>query len=130
MALTPDQFLRDKGFNANPFAITNAEQETEFLPAFFFRVAWFEQLVGDRKRPESLLLFAPQGHGKTSYRIELGRRAADHETPALVLTLNDFSVLLHDGIEQVSIDTYVAVLRELFLKSLDAEQCVDWRQVF
>lgn len=121
MAITPDQFLRDKGFNANPFATTNAEQETEFLPAFFLRVAWFEQLVGNPRRPESLLLFAPQGHGKTSHRIELGRRAGDHETPALVVTLNDFSALLRNGIEHVSINTYVAVLRNLFLKMLDAQ---------
>ncbi len=119
MSIEIEGFLRTRGFHKNPFATTNAEQETEELPAFFQRVAWFDQLVGDPQHPESLILFAPQGHGKTSHRLELGRRAGEHETPALVLTLNDFSPLLRSSLEQVTIDAYIALIRQLFLHALD-----------
>ena len=121
MAIKLDTFLNERGFHANPFATTNAEQETEFLPAFFKRVDWFDRLVGNPQSPESLILFAPQGHGKTSHRIELGRRAGEHETPALVLTLNDFSTLVRKGLDCVTIDTYVGVIRQLFLEAFDAQ---------
>jgi hypothetical protein len=121
MAIKLQQFFNARGFHANPFATTNAEQETDFLPSFFVRVPWFDQLVGHPQRPESLILFAPQGYGKTSHRIELGRHASDHETAALVVTLNDFSTLLDYGLDQVTIATYIAVIRQLFLEALDMQ---------
>ena len=120
MGIKLKQFLDEHGFQKNPFATTNAEQETELLSSFFVRAAWFDQLVGDPQRPESLILYAPQGHGKTSHRIEVGRRAGEHpETPALVVTLNDFSTLLRGGLDQITIDTYIVVLRRLCLEALD-----------
>src|SRR5215207_4673987 len=120
MGIKLKQFLDERGFQQNPFATTNAEQERASLSSFFVRAAWFDQLVGDPQMPESLILFAPQGHGKTSHRIEVGRRAGEHpDTPALVVTLNDFSMLLSDGLDHITINTYIAVLRRLCLEALD-----------
>lgn len=114
-----DEYLRARGFHANPFATTNAEQEKDRLPSFFVRVPWFDWIVGDPRHPESLILFAPQGHGKTSHRVEVARHAGERrEYPALVVTFTDFDLLLHAGLEQVTIGNYLSIIRRLTLKSL------------
>jgi hypothetical protein len=121
MGINFSAYLQARGFSANPFATTNAEQEVEYLPSFFVRVAWFDQLVGDPQNPQSLILFAPQGHGKTSHRLEVARIASERrDAPALVVTLNDLSLLVHDGIDHVSLNTYVSIIRRLTLEALDS----------
>lgn len=120
MPISVDAFWDARGFSENPFATTNAEQEKDRLAAFFVRVDSFDQLVGNPQRPESLILFAPQGYGKTSHRLEIGRIAESRrDSPALVVTLNDFSLLIDGGLEQISLATYLRVLRRLTLEALD-----------
>lgn len=120
MGIGFNTYLQARGFHANPFATTNAEQEIETLPSFFVRVTWFDQLVGDPRDPQSLILFAPQGYGKTSHRLEVARIVRERrDAPALIVTLNDFSLLLQDGIDHVTLSTYVHIIRRLTLEALD-----------
>lgn len=116
-----NQYLHIKGFQANPFATTNAEQETDRLPSFFVRLPWFDWLVGEPQHPESLIVFAPRGYGKTSHRLEVARIAGDpkREHRALAVIFDDVHSLLHQGIEQVSLEnTYLPFLRRKTLQAL------------
>lgn len=119
MPISLDAFLQSRRFSGNPFATTNAEQEREQLAAYFVRVPWFEQLAGDPQHPESLILFAPRGYGKTSHRLEVARLAGQRrDTPALIVTFSDFDLLLNHR-DQVHLEDYLVILRRLTLEALD-----------
>lgn len=110
-------YLQAKGFIAHPFATTNAEQETDQLPSFFLRADWFDQLVGDPQNPTSILLFAPQGYGKTSHRLEVARIVSEpsREHRALVVMLDDVHLLLR---EAATIESYISLIRRKTLEAL------------
>lgn len=121
MPITVESFLRAQGFTANPFATTNAERELELLPAFFVPGESFDWLLGDPATPQSLILFAPQGCGKTCYRVELARRVSQRrEHPALVVTVDDLAPLLRQGVGAVTLDQHIELIRRLTLDALDA----------
>ncbi|NJL54959.1 hypothetical protein HC928_07060 [bacterium] len=83
------------------------------------QVSWFDWLVGDTRKPQSLILFAPQGHGKTSHRIEVARLARTSAiAPALVVTLNDVSMLLQSSGEPIDLPEYISILRRLVVIQL------------
>jgi hypothetical protein len=120
MPITLDEFLRAHQFRANPFGTTNAEQERDHLAAYFVRISWFDRLVGDPRSPESLLLFAPQGHGKTTHRIEVGRIAGERrDHPALIVHFTDFDVLHTEQQRSPHLNPYLPLLRQATLTSLD-----------
>jgi DNA-binding winged helix-turn-helix (wHTH) protein len=120
MQNTLQRYLEAKGFSANPFASSNAEQEIQYLPSFFVRVGWFEHLVGDPQHPASLIMFAPQGYGKTSHRLELARIVGEpaREHRALVVTLDDVHLLLE---EPINIASYLRLIRRKTLETLKAQ---------
>lgn len=119
VTITIDEFLREVGFNDNPFATTNAEKELDNLSSYFVRVSWFNQLVGDTQKPESLILFAPQGHGKTSHRLEVGRFARSDDHPALVVDFTDFSMFL--DLSNISTSSYLPLIQRKVMESFVSE---------
>jgi hypothetical protein len=122
MPIPLQTFLRTHQFRDNPFGTTNAEQEHEHLSSFFVRVSWFDRLVGDTRSPESLLLFAPQGHGKTTHRIEVARIAGRRKLdPALVVHFTDFDELLAAQQQSPHLNPYLPLLQHKTLSALD-----DW----
>jgi hypothetical protein len=120
MPIELQHFLHARGFRTHPFRTVNAEQERAELPAYFVRVPWFDQLVGDPQHPESLVLFAPPGHGKTSHRLEVARRASEPNRMhrALTVVLNDVDALLAGGIEHITVNTYIEPIRRKTLEVL------------
>lgn len=92
MSISIREYMREQGFNRNPFETTTAEQEKDFLPACFVRAPWFDDLVGNPQQPQSFLLFAPRGYGKTSHRIELKRILTQQSPPVLTLELTDTNI--------------------------------------
>jgi hypothetical protein len=120
MPINIDAFLHARGFRSNPFQYTNAEQEREQLASYFVRMHWFERLLGNPVFPESLLLFAPQGYGKTMHRLEVARIAGNRRIdPALVVNFTDFGMLLSGSNEHVEIEHYLALIRQCTLEALD-----------
>jgi hypothetical protein len=120
MPVTLDAFLRAWRFLGHPFATTNAGQEREQLAAYFVRVSWFDRLVGTPQHPESLILFAPTGYGKTSHRLEVARRANERrDAPALVVTFTDFELLMPEVSAAASISAYLPLIRQATLEALD-----------
>jgi hypothetical protein len=119
MPLSLAAFLQRRGFQHNPFATIRAEGERDRLPGWFHPSPRFAQIVGDPERPESCLVFAPTGHGKTSHRIEVARRALERpEGQALAVELTDFDVLLPPDGGCVPLDAHLAQIHRVFLSAL------------
>jgi hypothetical protein len=125
MPLALTTFLERRGFHRDPFDTYRAEREGDLLPAWFLRSPLFETVIGEPSRPESCLLFAPTGHGKTSHRIEMARRVQERLTaPALAVALTDFSGVLGAGAPQADLEYYIAQIRLLVIESLAAQLSV------
>lgn len=81
--------LQKLGFEADPFAKTNADEE-ERLDRYFVPPPFFNAVFGDINHPKSAVVFAPRGGGKTALkrRIEL----KSMEQPFLCCTYNTFEI--------------------------------------
>ncbi len=120
MAIKLIDFLKAHQFKAHPFLTTNAEQERLQLAEYFVRVGWFDQVVGDTRQPESLILFAPRGYGKTSHRLEVARLSGERSTaPALVVNFTDFDQLAAETAQPVDLNRYIEIIRAATLEALD-----------
>jgi|HigsolmetaAR202D_1030399.scaffolds.fasta_scaffold11292_4 hypothetical protein len=108
------QYIEAQGFRADPFETSSAESEADWLPALFVPTDVFPHLAN----PHSAILFAPPGHGKTSHRMEVERIARSQLHPYLVVTFIDFDLLLERGVDQLTIQDYIEVLRRAFLLEL------------
>ena len=84
------QFFSGLGFEDNPFAYTNADEEDR-LPEYFVSPPYFESVFGDPKKPKSFIVFAPRGGGKTAQRRMIERQSADNEILAITYDNFDFS---------------------------------------
>ena len=64
--------LNNLGFEQDPFATTNADEE-QLLQDYFIEPPFFKAVYGDISRPKSTIVFAPRGGGKTALkrRIEI-----------------------------------------------------------
>lgn len=82
------------------------------------RVDFFDKLVGEGQNPESSILFAAQGHGKTSHRLEVARLSAACVPPTLGVVFSEFDILLHSGTQTFSAEAYLPVIRRKILESL------------
>jgi hypothetical protein len=79
--------LHTLGFERDPFATTNADEE-ELLQDYFIEPPFFKAVYGDINRPKSTIVFAPRGGGKTALkrRIEI----ASGTDAFLCVTYNTF----------------------------------------
>lgn len=122
MPLSLASFLERRGFQQNPFETNRAERERALLPGWFRPSARFERIVGDPARPETCLVYAPTGYGKTSHRIEVARRVQERpEGAALAVELTDFDLLLPTDAERASLDAYIHQIQRRFLYALDEQ---------
>lgn len=79
--------LRKLGFDRDPFATTNADEE-ELLEDYLIEPPFFKAVYGDIRVPKSFIVYAPRGGGKTALkrRIELAART----DAFLCVTYNSF----------------------------------------
>lgn len=112
MPIPITEYWRARGFNLPPFERRNAEHETTLVASLFVSIDVYDWMFGNPEYPRSTTLFAPQGCGKTSHRIQIARRAREHKHPAiLVVTLSDFNYVAGRG-EAVTIDDYLTLVKE------------------
>lgn len=80
------------GFFRNPFGTIEADRERDLLPEFFVEVEGYDRIKGE----ESIIVFAPQGGGKSALRIALSANAAPVTVGAAVLAVEytDFDRLI------------------------------------
>src|ERR1017187_4075678 len=81
--------LHNLGFELDPFAKTNADEE-ELLKSYFIDPPFFKAVYGDLSTPKSAVVFAPRGGGKTALKrmLEISSLTDDF----LCVTYNQFGV--------------------------------------
>ncbi|WGU39640.1 MULTISPECIES: P-loop ATPase, Sll1717 family [unclassified Phenylobacterium] len=85
------EFLRNFGFDEDPFASTNAADEP-LIGQYFVEPPFFPAVVGDPRVPKSNVVFAPRGGGKTAQKIMIERKSADANENFLCISYDSFPV--------------------------------------
>jgi hypothetical protein len=83
------QFFSSLGFDENPFAHTNADEE-ERLQDYFIPPPYFPSVFGDPEHPKSFVVFAPRGGGKSAQRRMIEEQAADSQVLAITYDRFEF----------------------------------------
>ncbi len=73
------EFLKQFGFEQDPFASTNAADEP-LIDRYFVEPPFFPAVVGDPKNPKSNVVFAPRGGGKTAQKIMIEKKSEEDGT--------------------------------------------------
>lgn len=109
----------------NPFGTNNADEERDNLSSFFVSPSFFYRLLGHPTRPQSVILFAPRGHGKTACRFEVARIAREYTTPPILpIHLVEFDSLAEIVQQQDSpllLSSYIPLIIRNTLKALTDE---------
>jgi hypothetical protein len=90
--------LANLGFEIDPFAKTNADEEDR-LSNYFIEPPFFNAVHGDLASPKSAVVFAPRGGGKTALKRML--ELSSQTEPFLCVTYNRFPV---DGLHLEDVD--------------------------
>jgi len=81
--------IKNLGFNADPFAKTNADEE-ERLDSYFIQPPFYSTVFGDPASPKSTIVFAPRGGGKTALKRKI--EIASVGSKFLCITYNTFPI--------------------------------------
>jgi len=113
------EFFPSLGFDENPFEHTNADQE-ERLPDYFVPPPYFDAVFGNPENPQSHIVFAPRGGGKTAQRRMVEHRCNQSDVLAITYDQFDFigvdratDVTLHHHLRNVIRSIVVAILIDL-----------------
>jgi len=90
--------LQNLGFDSDPFAKTNADEE-ERLEQYFIAPPFFSAVYGDTNIPKSSIVFAPRGNGKTALKRKIELSSKDEDF--LCITYNSFNIT---GLKLTDID--------------------------
>jgi hypothetical protein len=81
------KFFSSLGFDDNPFASTNADEE-ERLGDYFVPPPYFSSVFGNPDNPKSFVVFAPRGGGKSAQRRMLEDKCKEQQV--LAVTYDQF----------------------------------------
>ncbi len=112
-------FIRNIGFEIDPFLYTNADKEEEYLDKYFVESDYFEDIWGDPDLPTSSILYAPRGGGKSACRLMIEKRATEINNGSL-LTINytDHDLTSFGSIKEISLSYHLEYINRLLLLSL------------
>ncbi len=82
-----NNLLQNLGFERDPFAKTNADEE-DLLEDYFIEPPFFKAVYGDIHEPKSVVVYAPRGGGKTALKRKIELSAKTNEF--LSVTYNSF----------------------------------------
>lgn len=77
-------WLKRRGFKANPFADTEADREQQ-LPAYFIETPYYDDILGDPRKPRSMVIYASRGCGKSAHRVMVSAACRPKSTSSSVL---------------------------------------------
>ena len=118
LLLRLENWLQQVGFvNGNPFATGEAARESRLLPEFFVDTGYYDLIWGNPSVPQSTLVFAPRGSGKTAYRVMVQNQCYPLNTHsdvlAIVYTSFDTFFRSHSISQPARIDLHVkAILKK------------------
>jgi hypothetical protein len=84
------QYYSGLGFEDNPFAQTNADEEDR-LPEYFVSPPYFESVFGNPLKPKSFIVFAPRGGGKSAQRRMIELRSSENNILSITYDNFDFA---------------------------------------
>lgn len=125
-----DNWLQQIGFlHGNPFANTEAERE-QMLPQYFVDVGYYNLIKGDPDRPQTTLVFAPRGGGKTAHRVMLMTECRPRRRQADILAVlyTDFDpVIVSCGgdLSQVTVQAHLRQILRYGTAALLGVLCTD-----
>ena len=114
------RWLETFGFKSQPFALHEADLEREFLPMCFVDRPYLDNILGDPASPQTAVLTASSGEGKSATREMIVYECLYGELRGRVLPVryDSFDYLLSQAggdLAQVTLDHHVkAILRLLF----------------
>lgn len=103
--------LSNLGFEADPFARTNADEE-ERLSQYFVPPPFFAAVYGEYQTPKSAIVFAPRGGGKTALKRKI--EISSNGKPFLCITYNQFDVV-GKNLSQISSEYHLSNFVQLTL---------------
>jgi hypothetical protein len=120
-------WLQEIGFShGSPFATSEADRETQLLPEFFIDTGYYDVLWGDPRNPQTVILFAPRGGGKTAHRVMVQSQCCPLRPQADVLAVphTNFGRILagyHGDPAQIRAEDHIReILRQGLRGLLDA----------
>ncbi len=103
------------GFWSNPFAYTNADEEDNLID-YFIKPPYFDSVIGDYKSPNSCIVLAPRGGGKTAQRkmIEIWSK----DNPVLTVTYDRFEFGVNQKLEDIGLPYHLRNITTLTLLNI------------
>jgi len=113
-------FFRAFGFSENPFASTNADKEPR-LASYFVSPPYFSSVKGDPADPQSNVIFAPRGAGKTAQKVMLEEFAeAEYSNPVFSITYDHFRSFNKGRLSSIGIDWHLTQIIQRLLAGVVA----------
>ncbi len=99
-----NNIYQNLGFEKDPFAYTNADQE-ENLEDYFIAPPYYDSIQGDYNSPSSHIVLAPRGSGKTAQRrmIEIWSR----DKPVLCVTYDRFELGNSQNLNDITLNYHL-----------------------
>jgi hypothetical protein len=97
-------YFKQLGFKSHPFLKTNADEE-ESLQSYFVPPPYFDAIIGDPSSPNSSIVLAPRGAGKTAQRRMV--EAAANELRFLAVTYDRFEFGVGQKISDISLQYHL-----------------------
>lgn len=114
--MTIEEYIRNLGFENNPFQYSNADKEIELLDVYFIKPDYFEDVWGNPYNPVSNIVYAPRGGGKTAQRIMIEKRAKESKD-ILTVTYTNHDLSEFRNIEDINLHYHLTYLNRLLLIS-------------
>jgi hypothetical protein len=127
MAIALEEFLAHWEFRYHPFEACPDTEEHAELALYFVGSDCFDWLVARCRTPESVIMFADRGGGKTTLRHSLAARLSLRVNPApLIISIDDLSSVLRGRhVQDVVIEDYLVLLRRLILEAVSKQLLAD-----
>lgn len=97
----------------NPFAEYVAENEPN-IDHYFVKAPYFRSIDQRSRKAQSFILFGARGAGKSATRLAIYKEAwgaiSNGETRPLTITLDDFSNILKNGLEKITVKDFLIEL--------------------
>lgn len=120
-------YLRERGFTEDPFEPRRAREgnEEDMLSSVFWMLPGFEAFIGNPAIPQTRILYAPRGHGKTSHMLQVKKQVGVRFPRALVVELTDFNYILQDGEEKFLIYRFIELIRKAALEEINHQMMIN-----
>lgn len=107
-----EDYIKSLGFEEDPFRYFNADQEDR-LDKYFVSPPYFESLWGDPKKPESHVILAPRGGGKSAQRRMIEERGWKEDV--FIITYDQFFTTNLKSLEDADLSYHLRNLNKLAL---------------